>query len=336
MQVSDFEHFRDILLDRRRNLNEWLATGTTVHQGDRDKVRNLLGQIKDALNRIENESFGQCNICHDEIELHRLEVQPVAQICLDCISAEERAALEEDLYLAGKIHRALLPQAVPAIEGFEVAFGSRAARNIGGDYYDFFQGAGERIFKLVIADAMGHGLPAGLLMSNLQGALRVLSSDISSPAALITKLNKWLCRNLPVTKFVSMVCLNLESNGNNESQLVYTNAGHCLPILIRRDGSTERLNVTGGVLGVHEDFAYEENNMTLYSGDSLALYTDGIIEAMNAKNEFYSEDRLIDFIRARSKRSHKKIVDDLLNSVSDFSGTSAMADDLTAIILRKK
>lgn len=145
--------------------------------------------------------------------------------------------LEEDLYLASKIHRALLPQTIPEIEGFEVEVRSLAARNIGGDYYDFLPGADSQTFRVVIADVMGHGLPAGLLMSNLQGALRILSSDIGVPGPLVTRLNQWLCRNVPVTKFVSMVCLNLEKTSGKETQVTYTNAGHCLPILIRSDGS---------------------------------------------------------------------------------------------------
>jgi sigma-B regulation protein RsbU (phosphoserine phosphatase) len=336
MQVSDFEHFRDVLLERRQNLTEWLNSATLVRTGDAEKVRQLLTQIKDALDRVESASYGQCEVCHEEVELHRLEVQPVSQICLGCISDEEKAVLEEDLYLASKIHRALLPQTIPKIEGFEVDVRSLAARNIGGDYYDFLPGADSQTFRVVIADVMGHGLPAGLLMSNLQGALRILSSDIEKPGPLVARLNKWLCRNVPVTKFVSMVCLNLEKTSEKETQVTYTNAGHCLPILIRSDGSVERLAVTGGVLGVDEEFTYDEQCLTLPSGNMLVLYTDGIIEAENAHGELYDEDRLIGFIRARQTDSFRNVVDDLLNSVLDFSGTSQAADDLTALILLKK
>ncbi|MCP4567490.1 MAG: SpoIIE family protein phosphatase [FCB group bacterium] len=336
MQVSDFEHFRDVLLERRQNLTEWLNSASMAHTGDAEKVHRLLEQIKEALDRVKSATYGECKVCHEGVELHRLEVQPVKQICLCCISEEEQAELEEDLYLASKIHRALLPQTTPKIEGFEVEVRSLAASNIGGDYYDFLPDTDSQTFRVIIADAMGHGLPAGLLMSNLQGAMRILSSDINEPGPLIARLNQWLCRNVPVTKFVSLVCLDIEKTSAKETRVTYTNAGHCQPVLIRKDGSVERLEVTGGVLGVDEEFTYDEQRVSLFSGDILVLYTDGIIEAENAQGELYGEDRLVEFIRAQQKDSFQNVVDGLLNSVFEFSGTSQAADDLTVLMLHKK
>jgi serine phosphatase RsbU (regulator of sigma subunit) len=335
MRVHDFEHFRDVLLERRQNLIEWLNSASLVRTDDEEKVCQLLTQIKDALDRVESYSYGKCKVCKDEVEHYRLEVQPVTQICLDCISDEEKSILEEDLYLASKIHRALLPQTIPKIEGFEMNVRSVAARNIGGDYYDFLPSPDRQTFRVVIADVMGHGLPAGFMMSNLQGAIRILSSDIEKPRQLTSKLNQWLCRNVPVTKFISMVCLNLERTSEKETQITYTNAGHCLPIVIRNDRTIERLEVTGGVLGVDKEFKYDEQSLTLYSGDILILYTDGIIEAENTHGELYNEDRLIDFIRNRQLDSLHNVAKDLMNSVMEFSEFSKASDDLTAIILQK-
>jgi serine phosphatase RsbU (regulator of sigma subunit) len=325
MRVHDFEHFRDVLLERRQNLIEWLNSASLVRTDDEEKVCQLLTQIKDALDRVESYSYGKCKVCKDEVEHYRLEVQPVTQICLDCISDEEKSILEEDLYLASKIHRALLPQTIPKIEGFEMNVRSVAARNIGGDYYDFLPSPDRQTFRVVIADVMGHGLPAGFMMSNLQGAIRILSSDIEKPRQLTSKLNQWLCRNVPVTKRTS----------EKETQITYTNAGHCLPIVIRNDRTIERLEVTGGVLGVDKEFKYDEQSLTLYSGDILILYTDGIIEAENTHGELYNEDRLIDFIRNRQLDSLHNVAKDLMNSVMEFSEFSKASDDLTAIILQK-
>jgi len=336
MQVSDSEHFRDVLLERRRVLTEWLGSDTTIRAGDAEKVRQLLAQIKEALQQIGNGSYGACRVCHEEIELQRLEIQPVSHVCLDCISAEEQVLLEKDLYLAGQIHRALLPQTVPHIEGFDVGVQSLAAGNIGGDYYDFLPGTDDGSIRVVIADAMGHGLSAGLLMSNLQGALRILAAEIPSPGQLLTRLNQWLCRNIPVTKFISMVCVGVERSGAKQTRIAYTNAGHCLPLVIRSGGKVERFEVTGGVLGVHEAFNYEERRLTLSSGDAIVLFTDGIIEAENARGEAYDENRLIDFVRSRHRDAAVDIVHELVTSVLGFSGASQAADDLTAVILQKK
>lgn len=336
MQVSDFEHFRDVLLERRHNLTQLLSSDKLVRTSDAERVRQLITEIKEALERIEDGSFGECAVCHEGVELYRLEVQPVRQICLGCISDDERAALEEDLYLASQIHRALLPQTVPRVEGFEVAVKSLAARNIGGDYYDFLRSADGQLVRVVIADVMGHGLPAGILMSNLQGALRILSSDLVSPGRLLTRLNKWLCRNVPVTKFVSMVCLSLENVSEPETNVVYTNAGHCLPLIVRNSGSVERLPVTGGVLGVDEGFTYDEASVSLSSGDIIVLYTDGVVEAKNAGGETYDEGRLIASIRACQKAAYKNVVNVVVDSVLDFAATPQAADDLTVLTLFKK
>ena len=312
MQLTDLEHFRDVILERRQNLSQWLDSPGSARVDDAQKVRQVLGQIKEALDRIENDSYGCCDVCHDEIERHRLEVQPATQICLDCISEEEKTALEEDLYLASKIHRALLPQSMPAIQGVEVETRSLAAGSIGGDYYDFLSRTGSQTNRIIIADAMGHGLPAGLLMSNLQGALRILSEEIDSPSRLLSRLNIWLCRNVPVTKFVSLVCLSLVPRETRTTEITYTNAGHCPPILIRSDGTMERLEVNGGVLGVQDSFIYEERSVTLGSGDLLLLYTDGVIEAERPDGEQYEEKRLIEFLRAHRADASARIIDDLV------------------------
>ncbi len=335
MQLSDLEHFRDILLERRQNLSDWLNSPRSIRTGEMKKASRILIEIRDALDRIKDETYGKCEVCCGEIELHRLETQPISQVCLDCISPEEKTALEEDLFLASKIHRALLPQSVPKIPGFDVNVRSIAASNIGGDYFDFLSGSDSRTFRVVIGDVMGHGLPAGLLMSNVQGALRILSSDIEEPGKLITRLNEWLCRNIPVTKFMSMVCLNIERTSDKESKLTYTNAGHCFPYLIRNDGSCEQLEVTGGVIGVDESFTFDERSLTLYSGDMLVLYTDGIIEAVNSFGETYNEQRLIQLINDCRENKKVETVESVIKSVLDFTENERAEDDLTVLTLIK-
>jgi len=336
MEIRDFEHFRDLLLERQQILAEWVNSGATLREQEVDAVRGLLNQIKDALGRIENHSYGCCDVCEGTVEPHRLEIQPISRVCIDCFSPEEKAVLEEDLFLASKIHRALLPQSIPEIKGFDLEVRSLAASNIGGDYYDFLQGPNGDTMRIVIADAMGHGLPAGLLMSNLQGALRILSSDIDHPAPLITRLNQWICRNVPVTKFVSMACMCLHFTGEDETRVTYANAGHVPPIVVRSDGSHEPLDATGTVLGVHEDFAYEEGSFTVSPGDHLVLYTDGVTEALNSRQEEFETERLVEFIRARQAEPFEGIVESLIASVLEFSGATQAADDITVIVLRKK
>ena len=336
MTVSDLEHFKSLLIERENNLASWLDSSASVKQDDMGKVRSLLGEIKDALGRVENKNFGECKVCKGEMEHHRLEVQPATEVCLDCISKQEQKQLEEELFLASKIHRALLPQSVEQVEGFEVKAMSLAARTVGGDYYDFLPSANGESMRVVIADVMGKGLPAGLLMSNVQGALRILSEEIESPGLLLARLNKWLCHNVPVTKFISLVCVSLDSRSGQEAGVSYTNAGHCPPILVRGNGIVEKLEPTGGVLGVHEDFTYEERSLTMAPGDLLLLYTDGVTEAENQQGEMFEEERLTEYVKSRSASSLEIILDGLLSSVRNFSGKKELGDDLTVIALRKK
>jgi sigma-B regulation protein RsbU (phosphoserine phosphatase) len=333
MTISDLEHFKKVLIEREHNLLEWLEMPDPATAQDIAKAESLLGEISKALKRTEDKSYGSCDVCKGEIELYRLEIQPVTEVCLSCISNQERAELEEELFLASKIHRALLPQTVEKINGFEIAVRSIASRIVCGDYYDFLPAVNSGMVRVIVADTMGKGLPAGLLMSNVQGALRVLAEDINSPKELISKLNRWLCRNVPVTKFISLICLGLETNGNRH--FVYTNAGHCPAILVRQNGEVEMLNPTGGVIGVHLGFEYEEKGLSISPGDLLLLYTDGIIEARRADGEMFGEQRLIDYIRSRENSDLNELVDGLINEVKAFSARSEFEDDLTILSLRR-
>jgi sigma-B regulation protein RsbU (phosphoserine phosphatase) len=325
------------MVDRVNAITEWLETPSFRGNHDVEKVYSLLGQIRDAIARIENNTYGKCEVCAGNIEAHRLEIQPATRVCLECISDDEKRLLEEDLYLASKIHRALLPEKIAQIDGFAAGVKSISARTVGGDYYDFLPSgrSGAGAGRVVIADVMGKGLPAGLLMSNVQGALRVLAEEIESPKHLIARLNKWFCRNVAVTKFVSMVHIVLKQLPSGNTELIYTNAGHCPPLLIRRDGTTELLEPTGGVLGVHEAFTYEEIRHELAAGDTILLYTDGVTEAENSRGQQFGEERLNSLLCRKKESAIETIPDILLREVRQFTGKTELGDDFTVIGLRK-
>jgi len=333
--TADLEHFRTILVEREDLLNEYLNSLSAERSVETEKVRGLLAEIKGALVRIEDHTFGTCQVCKDEVEYHRLEVQPVREICLGCITPEEQAILEEELLIASRIHRALLPQKVEAIAGYEFAARSLAARSVGGDYYDFLRNEAGAITKVVIADTMGKGIPAGLLMSNLQGALRVLAHEIKSPGQLVSKLNWWLCRNVPVNKFISLACLDLEP-GPGAVTLRYANAGHCPILRVSASGAREYFVSTGAVLGVHEDFRYDERAVQLDPGDLLVLYTDGVTEAARADEEMFGDERLAAFCVAHRAEPPDAFLARLISEVQHFTGKQSFDDDLTVIVLKRK
>lgn len=332
MTIADLEHFRDLLLEREENLKSLLEE-SSLDEDQAGKTQAILTEIREALERVNDKSYGICAVCHGEVEEDRLEIQPAAQICLDCISQQERTELEEDLHLASKVHRALLPQTVARIDGFEVAVKSLAARVVGGDYYDFLPGSHDDSARIIIADTMGKGLPAGLLMSNVQGALRILADDIRSSAKLVSRLNEWLCRNVPVTKFVSLFCLTVRPD--SDGRFVYVNAGHCPPIMFRADGRIERLLPTGAVLGVTEDFVYHESSSSFGTGDLLLLYTDGVTDATEGRGEMFGEERLLDYVSRNHTGSPADLVIGLQDEIRSFTGRHDFDDDLTVVAIRR-
>ena len=332
MTIADLEHFRDLLLAKEENLRT-LMESSSLDEDQAGKTQSILTEITEALERVKDNTYGTCTVCLGEVEKERLEIQPAVRVCLDCISRQERASLEEDLHLASKVHRALLPQAVARIDGFEVAVKSLAARIIGGDYYDFLPGRHDDSTRIVIADTMGKGLPAGLLMSNVQGALRILADDIQSSAKLVSRLNEWLCRNVPVTKFISLFCLTIKPGSDGEFS--YVNAGHCPPIIYRADGSIERLQPTGAVLGVTEDFVYNEGSFVFKPGDLLLLYTDGVTDADKGQGEMFGEERLLGYVARHSDASPSDLVLGLQDEIRAFTGRQDFDDDLTILALRR-
>ncbi len=336
MNVGDLEHFRNLLFEREKSLDDLLSSDALTETDNISKVRSLMAQIKDAFHRIESHSYGECKVCHGTIEKYRLEIQPETEICLDCISEEEKSVLEEELYVASKIYRALLPQEIGNIDGFDLAVKFISAGTVGGDYYDFLKPTINGEARIVIADTVGKGIPAGLLISNLQGALRIFSEEIDSPSLLMTRLNQWFCRNLPTTKFVSLVCLHIEPKAEGSSRITYTNAGHWPPVLIRKSGEIERLDPTGGLLGVHMDFIYKENSIQMHPGDLLVLFTDGATEAMDMNGRMFEEAGLINFLQSNNFETCELLLNNLVGNIVDFSGKPKFADDMTLIALHKK
>jgi sigma-B regulation protein RsbU (phosphoserine phosphatase) len=336
MNIGDLEHFRTLLLERENNLSELVNSKDHLLAKDAGKVRELLVEIKQSLDRIENGTYGACDCCDGYVEAYRLEIEPTSRICLDCLADNEKAILEEELHIAGKIYRSLLPEKIDSIQGFKIATQSISAGTIGGDYYDFLplpDGSGMRV---VIADMVGKGLPAGLLMSNVQGALRIFSEEIGKPADLVRRLNQWLCRNIPMSNFVTLACFCIESSGEEESWITYANAGHWPPMLLRSGGEVEMLEPTGGILGVHKDFTFEQKSISMSPGDLLFLYTDGVTESRNGDGEMYEEARLKKFLQEHRGLLPNSLLDNLLQEVWLFRGRSKFDDDLTVIALQKE
>jgi sigma-B regulation protein RsbU (phosphoserine phosphatase) len=229
---------------------------------------------------------------------------------------------------AREIQRRLVPSELPKISNCDIEAFWKPARDVGGDYFDAIR-LNENAVALCIADVAGKGLPAALLMSNVQASVRALAPANPTSAEMCRELNRVAVDNTQSGKFTTLFYGVLDSA---HQRLSYSNAGHVPPILIRADGAVERLWEGGTVLGVFSDAQYEEKEIRFAPGDRLVLVTDGITEVSNAAGEEFGETRLIQFLLEHRQLSSAELRQALLDAVASFGG-QALQDDATLMIV---
>jgi sigma-B regulation protein RsbU (phosphoserine phosphatase) len=234
---------------------------------------------------------------------------------------------EQELKRAREIQQSLLPREIPQITGFEVAGAWQPASTVGGDYYDVLR-FGDHRLGICIADVVGKGVSASLLMANVQAAVRAFASDSVSPAQVCGKVNRLLCDNIATGKFVTFFYGVLDGK---TSTFRYSNAGHPYPILLS-DGSIRVLEQGGAVLGVFPDWSYEDSTVELRAGDRLFLFTDGITEASNSDGQEFEDASIAAFAKANGTLTAKELNSRLLAQVSAFCNAK-FQDDATLLVI---
>ena len=233
-----------------------------------------------------------------------------------------------ELEEARLIQRGLLPAAFPRLAGCEIAGTWRPAFGFGGDCYDAIRFS-EATLGFSIADVVGKGLPAALLMSNLQAAVRAFAGAATLPRDLCGSVNRLLCRNVASGKFVTFCYGQLDLGRRT---VAYANAGHNPPILVRAGGTVERLTAGGTPLGVFADAAYEQGQAPLAPGDRLVLFTDGITEAQDPQGEEYGDARLVAQAVEHRGQAAAALQQTLFDAVTTFTG-GVFQDDATLIVI---
>ena len=234
---------------------------------------------------------------------------------------------ERDFEEARLIQRGLLPTAFPQVPGIDVAFSWQPADGVGGDCFDTI-GFG-RAIGVSVADIAGKGLPAALLMSNLQAAVRAFAQDAAAPSSICASVNRLLCRNMAPGRFATFFYARIDGAAR---RLVYSNAGHNPPLHIATNGTLTTLSVGGMVLGVFPDTGYDQAELPLSRGDRLVFYTDGITEARDANGEEYGEERLMAIALDTRSQSADAMKTALLDDVNAFTG-GKFEDDATLIVV---
>lgn len=293
-------------------------------------VRSRLIGVLTLFNKKDDEGFTD-----DDRRLLTIIASQSAQVIENTrLYEEERALLRvrEELRLAADIQMRLLPDAAPQLDGYELAGTSIPAQNIGGDYFDFLPFGDGRV-AVCVADVSGKGLPAALLMSNVQAALRARYDTCSSPAACLAVLSRLLYRSTHRGSFVTMIYGIVDPAAHS---IAYANAGHNRPLVCMADGRINRLETAGLVLGAIADSEYSAGTTELEPGSVLLLYSDGVTEAMNEARAEYGEDRLENLLRDGHGMSAQQTVDRIVKDVRSHVGKAAQHDDMTLLVVKRR
>ncbi|MBR2237183.1 MAG: SpoIIE family protein phosphatase [Prevotella sp.] len=295
-----------------------------------------MGNIRQAMNN------GAFDFATKPIDLDDLSVtieKAIKQIEYIRQTQREHAQLEDlkgDLAVAGEIQQAILPRVFPPfpenIDVMDLAALMTPAKDVGGDFYDFFRIDPEHI-GVVMADVSGKGIPAAIFMAVSRTLIRAIGTQGLTPEECINKANELLCmesaNNMFVTVFYGIY--NVKTG-----ELRYCNGGHNAPCIIHSDGRTELMKVEPNfIVGALGGMTYKGEKTTLEKGETLLLYTDGVTEAVNPSMEEYGEQRMIDTLSTQTAHTCRETIDGLLQNVRDFAGEAEQSDDITILALKR-
>ncbi len=279
--------------------------------------------------RINNQHYTQ-----DDVEFIS-SVASLAIISLEnqrlFLEALEKQKIEEELEIARDIQRNLLPQTTPSFSHFDIAAENLSSRQVGGDYYDIIT-LDDKSFCISIADVVGKGVPAALLMANLQAFLKIICKQGMKLSEATGLINDLVSENITDGKFITF-CWAVLSNA--DVTIEYVNAGHNPPLLIRRE-KIQKLGKGGLILGVVKSMLYESELIKLEKDDIVVLFTDGISEAKNTKDEEFSDERLEKLVLELSGLSSSEILTSIKKEVQNFAYGTVQSDDITLMVIKVK
>lgn len=249
----------------------------------------------------------------------------------------DRVVMKRDLEIAKDIQAWLLPGAPLQLPGYNIAYATRPANTVAGDYYDVILRPGktpsEDRVLFVVADVAGKSIPAAMLMATFQASLRTLSTSGAALAELLDGVNRYACSNsMGGVRFTTAFLAELDPATGN---IAYLNAGHNVPFLRKKTGALERLETGGFPVGIFAQATYEVGTTCLESGDWLVIFTDGVVEAVNRKDEEYSEPRLIQLVDRESGAAPAELLRSLMADLDRHVGNTPQHDDITCLLLKR-
>lgn len=249
----------------------------------------------------------------------------------------DRVVMKRDLEIAKDIQSWLLPGAPLQIPGYQIAYATQPANTVAGDYYDVILRPGRSLNEdrilFVVADVAGKSIPAAMLMATFQASLRTLSTSGVALAELVAGVNRYACSNsMGGGRFTTAFFAELDPATGD---IVYVNAGHNVPILRRKIGALERLEAGGIPIGIFAESPYQLGTTRLERGDWLVIFTDGVVEAVNGKDEEYGEPELIRLVDRESRSVPAELLRSLLAELDGHVGNTPQHDDITCLLLKR-
>ncbi len=338
-QIGRFTHVTLVTDDVPARYREWLGRG--VHFSKTPRLRRVVYKRAGAL-AVDVETqppvWGGVFTRFEDIDRNGFELVSFDEVSRS-IEAERRLAIEkqeterrarQELAIAKQVQSRLFPQSQPSLRCLEYAGACVQSRQVGGDYYDFLDLGRERL-GLVVGDIMGKGIAAALLMANLQANLRSQCAiAVEQPEELLRSVNRLFRQNTDERAYATLFYSEFD---DRTMRLRYANCGHLAGLVIHEDGTVERLPSTGPVVGLFSEWECPTAERQLVAGDVLTIYTDGITESFNGREEEFGEPRLIESLQRHRGRSPCEVVEAVLGEVGEFS-PGEQSDDRTLIVAR--
>jgi sigma-B regulation protein RsbU (phosphoserine phosphatase) len=323
MLTAEQMYLRTELEQRRERLHE------VLHSPAADaSLSELLTAVDTALSRINQGTFGLCEMCHDSIEAERLLADPLVRFCLDHLTSAEQRALENDLSLAARIQRALLPKVGLTSTGWDVRFHYQPAGMVSGDYCDLVETDGGLLFML--GDVSGKGVAASMLMSHLHATFRSLAEASLPLDRLVEDANRIFCESTLAGQFATLVVGRAAYDGSVE----FVSAGHLPMLHIHGKGATPK-DSTGVPLGMFCNTHFPIHRLTLAHDDMIFLYTDGLTEARNQAGTEYGLHRIRTLAARHTGIEPAGLISECLQDLLIFGEGLKQTDDLTLLALRR-
>ena len=315
---------RDRLRERHGQLLELARTRRE------DQLVELLQRVDTALESFENGNWGRCLVCHEGISHDQLEADPLLTVCIECLSQEQRHALERDIASAARVQRTLLPPRRLEHAGWEFAYLWEPFGSVSGDHVDLLlPGAESEPLQLLLGDVAGKGLPASLLQAHLHALFRAIAPGGLALGEMLHRANRLFFEATSANNYATVVALRLHAEGRIE----LANAGHPRPLLADRRG-VRPIEDASIPLGMFSDANYAERTLHVAPGDTILLYTDGLTEATQGDDD-YGVGRAAAALRRAWQAPLVELLQACRDDLHDFLAGGQRHDDLSIVALRR-